>query len=518
MFKKKITVLHLSDMQFGRHHRFAGIDSNRFLNRCDTLIARLRRDLDVLSDTGVKPDIIVVTGDISEWALPSEFQLAGKFFEQLREHLRLDVSRIAVVPGNHDVNRKLCKAYWLECEGWEREPQPPWFPKWRPFCDGLGKYLNNSFSEEHPWSLFEIPELKVVVAGLNSTMEEGHDERNGPPHHRGFLGEEQLRWFEKHLEQRREDGWLRLGVVHHNFNRGDDDESFLKDRKTLIRILGGKLNALLHGHTHEETIEWVTNLTPVLSTGSAGVELEERPVETPNQYQIFEFRETSLRRIARGYIPEQQKWASDPRIGTNRNPGIEEFSITFQDVKEAFSSSQSPKTSSPGFQYSKASIQLDAHESIRVSIAAILRLELDGGFLLVANIHRPNTFGPFGGVFKILSNSKAKLQDLGFTPEYDGDVGDRVRDLRGYISYQNLARFREWFMIGKGRELAGRCLRRELREELNEVQARGDLISETNQLEFSLVRVVEESPSEFSKQYRRRSAGAWIGRGRPVWQ
>jgi 3',5'-cyclic AMP phosphodiesterase CpdA len=53
-----------------------------------------------------------------------------------------------------------------------------------------------------------MPELKLVVAGLNSTMRESHQAED----HYGYLGEAQLRWFADKLAPYRQEGWLRIAA------------------------------------------------------------------------------------------------------------------------------------------------------------------------------------------------------------------------------------------------------------------------------------------------------------------
>ena len=94
-----------------------------------------------------------------------------------------------------------------------------------------------------------MPDLGVVVAGLNSTMAESHLEAD----HYGWVGEDQLRWFADRLDAYRRQGWLRLAAIHHNVVRGAVlDEENLRDADDLDRWLGGPVvNLLLHGHTHD---------------------------------------------------------------------------------------------------------------------------------------------------------------------------------------------------------------------------------------------------------------------------
>jgi 3',5'-cyclic AMP phosphodiesterase CpdA len=112
-----------------------------------------------------------------------------------------------------------------------------------------------TFTEKRPWSLFVVEELKLVVAGLNSTMAESHEKDA----HYGHLGDVQAEWFAEELKSFREQGWLRIGAVHHNVVRGaTDDNENLRDVDDLRNWLGPFLNCVLHGHTHEAKTGWLT--------------------------------------------------------------------------------------------------------------------------------------------------------------------------------------------------------------------------------------------------------------------
>lgn len=51
----KITILHLSDLQFGRHHRFGRFGLTDPDVQADKLVARLTRDLEDLRNTYGRP-------------------------------------------------------------------------------------------------------------------------------------------------------------------------------------------------------------------------------------------------------------------------------------------------------------------------------------------------------------------------------------------------------------------------------------------------------------------------------
>ncbi len=315
--RNAITLLHISDMQFGKFHRFTeGRDG--FPNPHDTLTARLIDDLKHLAEhNDVRPDLIICTGDLAEWGMAKEYNDAFAFLARLCDHYSLPHSRCVVIPGNHDINRKLCSAYFDECDGNGEKPVFPWFPKWKPFKTAFDKFYEGmsgiAFSESEPWSLFVNEDLRVVVAGLNSTMDEGHDaavngaDRPDKGHH-GLCTEPQLQWFKERLADDRFDGWLRIGAVHHNAIRGcrQDDEN-LRDADLLGGILGEHLHVLLHGHTHEAKADMLAAKVRVYSTGSASLKTSSEtapvPTDIPNQYQALRFERATITRYCRQYAP-----------------------------------------------------------------------------------------------------------------------------------------------------------------------------------------------------------------------
>ncbi len=313
----ELTVLHLSDTQYGREHLFGGNGLTSADRSHDTLFNRLHDDLSALADAhGLRPDLMIVTGDLAEWGLRSEFGQVSEFLAALCEAVEIPRRHVAIVPGNHDINRRACAAYFLECESEEETPAPPYWPKWRQFVSMLQEFYADTgvtFTPDEPWTLFEMPELSVVVAGLNSTMAESHRDDD----HYGWIGEHQLRWFAGRLARYRARGWLRLAAVHHNAVRGAvlDDEN-LRDADDLDQLIGtrGLANLLLHGHTHDGRLQRLPSGLPVLSTGSAAVKAEARPAEVPNQYQLITVRRDGFTQHARQYVVGQRRWIGDNRI------------------------------------------------------------------------------------------------------------------------------------------------------------------------------------------------------------
>ena len=163
---------------------------------------RLHDDLaGLITGQGLRPDIIVVTGNLTENALPSEFDRAMRIISSLADAADLPRDHVAIVPGSHDVNRQACAAYFLRQAAEEAIPVSPYWPKWENYVAAFNQFYQHSsgpvFTPDEPWTLFEIPDVNTVVAGLNSTISETHLEDG----HYGAVGDDQLRWFAARLAE-----------------------------------------------------------------------------------------------------------------------------------------------------------------------------------------------------------------------------------------------------------------------------------------------------------------------------
>ena len=333
----ELTVLHVSDPQFGANHLFGGNGLTPADQAHDTLFQRLHDDLaDLADEHGLRPDLMIVTGDLAERGKRSEFDQVVEFLAALAEAANLPRQHVAIVPGNHDINRAVCAAYFLEMEDDDRDPVRPYWHKWKYFAAAFDRFYQGvpgvSFTPDEPWTLFEMAELRVVVAGLNSTMAESHLNAD----HYGWASEDQLRWFAKRMATYRRRGWLRLAAVHHNVVRGAvlDDEN-LHDAQDLDRWLGEPVvNLLLHGHTHDGRLHRLPSGLIALSTGSAAVTAEARPQEVPNQYQLITIGRGGFTRYARQYAVGQRRWIGDTRISRTGSDWRDRQDHTFADVAE----------------------------------------------------------------------------------------------------------------------------------------------------------------------------------------
>lgn len=132
------------------------------------------------------------------------------------------------------------------------------------------------------------------------------------------------------------------------------------------------------------------------------------------------------------------------------------------------------------------------NKRVRISAASVLRLNCDGKYLLVRNLHRQESFGPFGGVYKYYSTAQDALSGFNFVPQKSAErvAQDRKNDLRGFVLGKDFISFIRWFRSQKDRETSN--LIRELKEELTESKLLKKHSHLLDKLEFKLARTSKE--------------------------
>jgi 3',5'-cyclic AMP phosphodiesterase CpdA len=188
------TIVHASDLHFSR------VD---------------RRVIDALTTTinDLSPDLVVVSGDLTQRARRQQFREAATFLKSLRP-------RVLVVPGNHDV---------------------PMFNVMARLTDPFAGYRKHISSDLEP--VFEDREM--VVVGLNSvrTMLFSDDGRLNVT--QAERGAERLRAAAP--------GAIKVIVTHHPFDVPSghmEDKMIGRSRMAMARLAAAGADLFLAGHLH----------------------------------------------------------------------------------------------------------------------------------------------------------------------------------------------------------------------------------------------------------------------------
>ncbi|MFO7564747.1 MAG: metallophosphoesterase [Enhygromyxa sp.] len=118
-----VRILHISDIHFrspnGKDERTEAI-RRETPRRARVLRGEAWREniAELLADGPI--DLVFLTGDIADWGQPEELGQCTQFIQSLLSLLKLQMSRLFVVPGNHDIDRGIRDDAW---EGIRAQPR-----------------------------------------------------------------------------------------------------------------------------------------------------------------------------------------------------------------------------------------------------------------------------------------------------------------------------------------------------------------------------------------------------------
>lgn len=186
------TVAHISDLHFGR-------TDPQMVERLRARLLRLR------------PDLIVVSGDLTQRAKPAEFQAARAFLDSIPEPQ-------IVIPGNHDI--ELYNPYGR-------------------FVERLRRYRTFIADDVEP--TFADSELMVVSVNTARSLTIKGGRING----------EQLRRLHEHLHSA-SPGAVKILVAHHPLDLPEMlNHSLVGGARNALRALAGSgIDLILSGHLH----------------------------------------------------------------------------------------------------------------------------------------------------------------------------------------------------------------------------------------------------------------------------
>ena len=300
-----LRVLHLSDL-----HLSANADPQSMLQ---PLIADIR---DPYGGLGFeKLDYLVVSGDLTNFATPEEFEQARQFISGLIEQFHLSAERCIIVPGNHDLSwneevyiwkqKRLVKvndlrqgSYLEQEKGFLVKDEERYPQRFKNFSE---IFYHPLVMKEYPLKAEEqcIPYLFVDTGiqflAMNSCWEidELFPNRSSicdAALARGIIAADKQIDQAKQGNQLSSDGKiLRIAVWHHPVTGNEK----MQQDDFLDRLRQANYKLCLHGHIHEERTDVIGYLHPtrsihVAGTGSFGAPTHARPESTPRLYNLLE--------------------------------------------------------------------------------------------------------------------------------------------------------------------------------------------------------------------------------------
>jgi len=256
-----VTWLHLSDLHYCEPR--TGWDA-------EEVLAELLIDLKQMQeDHDLQPNLMFFSGDLvfgneekpeAGYRIQSQFSGGASFLDAVRTSFRhpIPIENVFVVPGNHDVNRKLATpalTNWLD--GLESdEPVTEMIKEaergWQDYIRRLGDY--QAFLEENGFghlladssrlifsTIRNVNGISVGVGGFNSAWSCCRDSRIEKS--KLWIG---ARWQLKTIRSQIKDANVRVALMHHppNWFVEREDKDFLHKIQTAFDFF-------LHGHEHK---------------------------------------------------------------------------------------------------------------------------------------------------------------------------------------------------------------------------------------------------------------------------
>lgn len=307
----RLVLLHISDLHFcesvakGHYWNTEATELAVAPHNRRGLLGSLLYDL---RHEKIKPDLVIVSGDLLDRCSASGVPLAISFLRKLAEGLALPRSRVVIAPGNHDVRRDGDDRYALYEE----------------IRQGLYEGTRPAFAPDTPahqrveHHLFES-DLGVEIVAFNSCEE--LDASKQFDH--GTVGIGQRDYAETLLQGTSGKGLFRIAVMHHHLESPEGtrrtDYSVMADAAGMRRWLAReKFSLALHGHQH---VDWQISFEvdgwslAVASAASAGVaEYGRKEWSLALAYQVIEVDcAVRGRRVRREYNPQTMEWADAGR-------------------------------------------------------------------------------------------------------------------------------------------------------------------------------------------------------------
>jgi predicted MPP superfamily phosphohydrolase len=261
LIRQSLGWLHLSDIHLLNAHGW----------RDNSILRSLKEDIAAQKQAGRVVDFVVVTGDIAFGAkggekLVDQYEAARQFFDDVLARCGLGQDRLFLVPGNHDIDRKLVPEMLTE---YLRSPKrditainqlvqdrKPEFTQALLRLQAYQTFIEQNYPHLLPLDpllgfthLLAIGPWKIALSGLNSAWTCVDNFDTGQM---WLAGQTQLEYQHERLATllAGDKPDLRLALIHHPLACLHPSEE-----KTMRASIENSFDLLLHGHAHDAWVK-----------------------------------------------------------------------------------------------------------------------------------------------------------------------------------------------------------------------------------------------------------------------
>ena len=344
----------------------------------DVVLKALVRSVSRFRDEGRRPDLVFASGDIAHSGKAPEYDLAGKFFDDLLLAAGIEKSRLFVIPGNHDVDRDYCVG--LARTLGSREEADTYFHPDHPKAHmtlKLGAFLewHNRYFEgvrslaNHttcgPVDRVEVNGRRLAILPINSALfcQDDND------HDKLWVGR---RCLDAALDEMKAvEADLRIALIHHPLEWLSTIEN-----SNIEAALEESIDVLLRGHLHEARVDSVASAEVELLRCAAGAAYQSR--KWPNRAFYVGFDGSNLTFYPIRYEDVSLPvWTTDPSVFPHDRNHERSFPIArlTREHKRLPSGAPSPASAPPRFRSnisSRGNLPFVGREELLAQIAACL--------------------------------------------------------------------------------------------------------------------------------------------------
>lgn len=297
MSDKKIVIIHATDIHVAQGLEFE-------------LSARVKAFCNDINSLGLKPDCLIVSGDVSFSGKQDEFAIAHEhFFAPIIKETRLETKHVIIAPGNHDYDRALAnnvimdgvRSQLARGDDSSLSDNSLFLSVEREYRDFV---KSNSFSGQGT-HIFSFGAVDVGISVFSSARASvGEESRKGC----AFLPVKEIKASAFQIR----DCGLKIAVLHHPIDWFSDLQEH-----TAVDLLKEQFDIILCGHIHEgeSTMNISTGASLIYGTAAAFIKGSE--VSETEGYNVYEIDIESKKFVAtyRRYFKRRAEYDSDNERG-----------------------------------------------------------------------------------------------------------------------------------------------------------------------------------------------------------
>ena len=213
------------------------------------------------------PDHIVITGDFTNLALPSEYEKAKELLELLGES-----KKISIIPGNHDNYTR----------GAEKK---------RLFEKYFAKWIITDIETKNKFPYVRLLDDNIAIIGFYTSI------HSCPLCSAGKISKAQIKQFKELMENPKLKDRYKIVLIHqHLLKKSKRDEwvSGMRERTKIVKLFSDyKIDLVLHGHRHVNSRYIVNEYDYDLEVQEAGASARYTQ-DNKGNYSIYEIKDNSI--------------------------------------------------------------------------------------------------------------------------------------------------------------------------------------------------------------------------------